>query len=193
MRQHGTVRDWKDDKGFGFITPTGGGRDVFLHISAVNNAARRPVTGDAVEFVTTKGDDGRVRAADVRIASATVTAKINPYPYLLATFCVGAGILLMMRTGLPIVLAYPIMGAITFAVYAQDKARAQAGAYRVPESTLHFLEILGGWFGGYLAQEWLRHKTIKDSYQSAFWGIVFLHCAGWALWLAVTFAGAIKQ
>lgn len=187
------MRDWKDEKGFGFITPSGGGRDVFLHVSAVKNATRRPVAGDAVEFFITAGEDGRLRAADVRIAGATVSTKVSLVPYWLAAFCIGVGVLLMVRTGLPVVLAYPVMGAITYAVYSHDKAQAQAGASRVPEKTLHLLELLGGWIGGYLAQERLRHKTAKDSYQIAFWGIVCSHGVGWALWLVVTFFVPIKR
>ena len=187
------MRDWKDEKGFGFITPDGGGRDVFLHISAVRNAPRRPVTGDAVEFVIAAGEDGRVRAADVRIAGAMAGAKTNLVPYWLAAFCLGVSTLLMVRTGLPIVLAYPVMGAVTYAVYAHDKMQAQTGASRIPENTLHLLELFGGWMGGYLAQERLRHKTAKDSYQSAFWGIVCLHSVGWAVWLVATFFVPIKQ
>lgn len=184
--QNGTIRDWKDDKGFGFIRPDGGGRDVFLHISAVENRTRRPVPGDSVTFTITQTADGKIRAANVRIAGPTAPRSTNPVPYLIFTFCVGAGIFLMLRTGLPLVGVYPVLGLITYGVYAHDKRQAQAGEFRVPEATLHLLELLGGWFGGYIAQETLRHKTAKDSYQATFWGIVLLHGVGWALWLIAT-------
>jgi len=42
VQQRGKLTTWKDDRGFGFIKPDQGGKDVFLHISAVNGASRRP-------------------------------------------------------------------------------------------------------------------------------------------------------
>jgi len=47
----------------------------------------------------------------------------------------------------------------------QDKKRAQKQTRRIPEKTLHFLELLGGWPGSHLAQHLLRHKNQKKPYQ----------------------------
>lgn len=53
-----------------------------------------------------------------------------------------------------------------------DKRKAQMGRWRTPEATLHFLELLGGWPGSFLAQRHFRHKIAKGSYQVVFWLIV---------------------
>lgn len=84
-----------------------------------------------------------------------------------------------MLTLLPLVaLAYLALSPICYAVYAHDKKAAKLGAYRVPESTLLTLGLLGGWPGGLLAQRRLRHKTRKQSFQLAFWLTVMLNVFG---------------
>lgn len=70
------------------------------------------------------------------------------------------------------------MSALTFAVYAIDKAAARRHAWRVPESTLHLLALLGGWPGAVLAQQALRHKTRKQPFRRIFWATVVGNCIG---------------
>jgi uncharacterized membrane protein YsdA (DUF1294 family) len=57
----------------------------------------------------------------------------------------------------------------------RDKHKAQSSEWRTPEATLHFLELLGGWPGAFVAQRIWRHKTSKGSYQGVFWLIVVVH------------------
>ncbi|MDB6034689.1 MAG: hypothetical protein JWM16_5027 [Verrucomicrobiales bacterium] len=64
---------------------------------------------------------------------------------------------------------------IAFLAYRSDKRRAEAGAWRIPESTLHILELIGGWPGAFLGQRTFRHKTAKISYQIVFWAIVLVY------------------
>ena len=74
------------------------------------------------------------------------------------------------------VVAYGILiSALTYWMYARDKRRAEQGGWRVPETRLHLLDLLGGWPGGFVAQRRLRHKCSKGSYQFVFWLIV----SGW--------------
>jgi len=63
----GTVKWFNTTKGFGFIQPESGKRDVFLHISAVERAnLAPPADGQAVSFDLETGRDGRESASNLR-------------------------------------------------------------------------------------------------------------------------------
>lgn len=64
---------------------------------------------------------------------------------------------------------------ICFTAYGLDKRRATRGQPRIPEKSLHLLELFGGWPGGLVGQQTFRHKTRKLSYQIVFWLIGCLH------------------
>jgi cold shock CspA family protein len=50
MQLTGTLRSWNEDKGFGFIAPTQGGREFFVHISAFPRDGTRPAVGEALQY-----------------------------------------------------------------------------------------------------------------------------------------------
>lgn len=87
-------------------------------------------------------------------------------------------------------MLYVVASCVTFFAYAWDKTSAQDGEWRVSENTLHLLELLGGWPGALLAQQCLRHKTVKSSYQVIFWLIVAAHVGLWA-WLGLRQVGMV--
>lgn len=64
----GTVKWFNDSKGFGFITPEGGGEDLFAHFSAIQTQGFKTLTeGQHVSFDIVSGPKGQ-QAANIRAA-----------------------------------------------------------------------------------------------------------------------------
>ncbi|MCF5545763.1 cold-shock protein [Pseudomonas salomonii] len=65
-RQTGTVKWFDNTKGYGFITPQGGGDDLFVHFKAIESDGFKTLTeGQRVTFVPEKGQKG-MQAAQVK-------------------------------------------------------------------------------------------------------------------------------
>ena len=63
----GTVKWFNPTKGYGFIAPDTGGKDVFVHISAVQRAGLRTLNeGQKVEFEIEMQQNGRAAAVDLK-------------------------------------------------------------------------------------------------------------------------------
>ncbi len=66
---NGTVKWFNSTKGFGFIEPEGGKRDVFVHISALERAGISALDdGQKVTFEVEAGRDGRESATNLALA-----------------------------------------------------------------------------------------------------------------------------
>lgn len=199
----GQLTKWKDDRGFGFIQPADGSLEVFLHISELKDASRRPTVGDTIYYYVAERD-GKARASNAFIlgarlkpvsrsspssSKATMQAE-PPYPFpvlevvLLSIFPMIGAIHFLLKTGNPLFLIlYGLMGLVSFVLYADDKSRAKRGAWRTPEKTLILCDLAGGWIGGFIAQRRLNHKVSKSSYQGVFWLAVAMHYIFWLWWL----------
>jgi len=76
-----------------------------------------------------------------------------------------------------------VASGLAFLALFLDKQAAARGRSRIPERTLHILELLGGWPGTLLAMRLVRHKSRKLSYRLVTAGILLLHAAlGYAAW-----------
>ena len=188
--ENGKITTWKDDKGFGFITPKSGGKAIFTHISDFSRRHKNPVKGLEVQYLISNDQKGRRCAVEVRplkghkknsIAMQQRTASI----VLLISFAVILYNLFNSRL-LPIELIglYAVMSVITFIMYAKDKKAAEWDSWRTPESTLHAISLVGGWPGAGIAQSFLRHKSKKVSFRVTYWITVIANCG--ALWWLVT-------
>jgi cold shock protein len=65
----GTVKWFNPTKGYGFIEPDDGSKDVFVHISAVERAGLSSLAeGQKVSFELEQGRNGKTAATNLRIA-----------------------------------------------------------------------------------------------------------------------------
>lgn len=69
MMANGTVKWFNSSKGFGFIQPESGSKDIFVHVSAVERAGIHQLNdGQAVSFDLERDRDGRESATNLVLA-----------------------------------------------------------------------------------------------------------------------------
>ena len=194
MRIEGVLKSWNDERGFGFIEPTLGGQDIFVHIKACEARVGRPEVGQRLSFEIETTAAGKKRAKNVRLdiqrrARASVrrrgdspaqwgTASYFAIPAFAAVYLVVA---VLWRIPNWVAGAYLAASVACFAAYAVDKSAAVAQRWRVSERALLLLGLAGGWPGAIVAQQVLRHKSNKASFRSAFWASVVLNVLGFVI------------
>jgi uncharacterized membrane protein YsdA (DUF1294 family)/cold shock CspA family protein len=189
MRFDGKIKSWNDERGFGFIQPVQGGDEIFVHIKAFPPGTGRPVVGLLVSFEVEPGPHGKKRAKAVqfiRPGSRRAPQRHEaPAPWTwprLLIIPAFAAIFWFVASRWPVkpavTMTYLSVSGITFVAYALDKSAATQGRWRTSESTLHLLGLACGWPGALLAQQWLRHKSSKPTFVSAYWVTVAANITG---------------
>jgi len=188
MRTQGKITFWNEEKGYGFIVPASGAKQVFVHVRAFKNPKVQPELNQMVSFELSTDRQGRPCAVRVARAGEKLPEAIKKNDSfimiaLALIFIITVGVL-VAATDMPVhvLLVYLVASLLTYVVYAWDKSAAQRDAWRTPESTLHMLSLLGGWPGAMVAQQTLRHKSRKQEFRFVFWVTVVLNIAFY-LWL----------
>lgn len=191
MRFKGTLVEWNDDRGFGFIDPAEGGARVFCHISAFQERSGRPSVGKLITYELGSDGRGRPRAQQVRYAGKSARPARQPRsaPHL------GRAVTLSALFGLSLAalwlggylnwivpLWYLAWSGVLFLAYGWDKSAAEGGHWRTQEATLNTMALIGGWPGGWIGQQAFRHKSRKVSFQIQFWTAVAINL-GALTWL----------
>jgi len=188
LRLKGKVVKWNSDKAFGFVTPNGGGDNVFIHKTALANRNRTPQLNDVITFSITKDKDGRYCASNATFTGEKLKKKVGKN---ISTFSVYLSLLFLVAITVAFFFGYLAekllyvyigLSVLTYLAYAFDKSKAQRGAWRTQESTLHFLSLAGGWPGAAIAQQFLRHKSSKREFRNVFWITVAINI-GALMWL----------
>ena len=76
---------------------------------------------------------------------------------------------------------YGVVSLLSITLYGLDKRAARKQTWRVKERTLHTVDLLCGWPGGFVAQQLFRHKRRKGRFMLVFWASVALHVLIWGV------------
>ncbi|GIZ53946.1 DUF1294 domain-containing protein [Noviherbaspirillum aridicola] len=192
-RYQGRITTWKDEQGFGFITPNGGGPPVFVHVKSFAGRGRRPGENDLVTYELSANDKGQPRAGNVAFVRAPAARRRSADSPGRAPAVAAVAFLLLLALSVlagkmpaPVLYFYLGASAVTLVAYRLDKSAARSNRWRTRESTLHLFSLLGGWPGALIAQHSFRHKSSKLSFRQVFWLTVAANCGALA-WLASAF------
>ena len=161
----GTVTEWNEHKGYGYISVNEQPIKIVFHISDFSGHSMRPQVSENVVFSLTKDPNGNLRAIDIK------RPIVFNFPIALSIWFAS------MVVGSIYVLNYPVIvidylvliSGFTYLLYAVDKSISAREDWQVPEVLFHLFCLAGGWPGAILAQSFLRYKPTSVSYTPIFW------------------------
>jgi uncharacterized membrane protein YsdA (DUF1294 family)/cold shock CspA family protein len=188
MRREGRLIEWYADRGFGFLAPDDGGPNIFLHIKSLPKSDKHLDIGQRYSFEAVLDDaSGRERAENaLPIIEPVVPQERSTWSLLLhvppfLVIVAFGGIVAAISSVTPVSPDwFNIYGIASFGCligYWIDKNAAIKKNWRISETVLLLLGLVGGWPGAIVAQEVFRHKTRKSAFRYLFWMTVAINMA----------------
>lgn len=141
MSTYGVLKAWDEERGFGFIEPAQGGKDVFVRATAFAPGSERPQVKQCVRFQLEIGPEGQAQASQVEPALPATRLSVSrdeaaahwtmALRFALPAF-LGLYLLLALVWEVPSLLAviYLAASAITLGAHAMDKYASKRGLRR---------------------------------------------------------------
>jgi len=170
------IVEWSAVKGYGFISFEK--HRIFVHQRDFVVKHKRPEVGDVIQFVLGRDDKGRLCAQRAEHRYEGGRIRFWHLLVLLPLLALPGYALWQAGGRSDWRLVYGCAAGISLIAYLMywlDKLRARHGQWRMAESTLHLIALLGGWPGAFLAQRHFNHKSAKLRFNLLFWLIVTLH------------------
>ena len=145
--------EWKSEKGYGFARRPCGTERIFVHARAFVQRGIRPKRGDTLELDLISDNKG-LSAKKARLLSKDELARRLPYHLVTAAmlFILVQLVVILGRAPFAFSVYYALAGAFSLYLYGRDKQAAIAGLWRISETTLLTVDLLGGIIGGLLGQ-----------------------------------------
>lgn len=195
-KEQGKIVHFHTDKKFGFIQYRGN-KEIFFHQRQFR-AGRTPIIGEMVVFEITKDKAGRDCADNVQELAFVQKQQAKRQKHevyqerqeqklsLLNAVCGFAVMYLVIITALSwmtkmprfLPVCYVVLSVVSFLMYHHDKQSAYQGRWRTPESSLHLIDVFGGWIGASFAHRLLDHKATKADFRAVFYATIILHIVG---------------
>lgn len=165
MSIQGTIAQWDQSKGHGYIAVDNQETKVFFHISALENASQEPFVSEPVVFRLGCDEEGAMQAIHVE------RPLVFNFSLAIAVWFCSAllGSVVLLDFPLIACLFYFAISIVTYTVYAFDKQAMLTQGTRIPEIVFHLLNILGGWIGALFAQTLMHHKYHDLGFKFLFW------------------------
>ncbi|MCU1550087.1 MAG: DNA-binding protein [Glaciihabitans sp.] len=203
-RVQGTLTRWDDERGFGFISPSVAGRDVFVHVKAFPRDSERPMLYELLTYEVERAEDGRTQATRVEYVFPkrgtrssgerdSTSSGVQAFVAIIAFIAIWADVDSYWPVPLWVLALDVGLSIITFVAYRGDKRAAITGRWRTSESSLLALGVLGGWPGALIAQQLLHHKNRKREFQSQFWATVVVNVIAFVVFGSPGFTGFIAR
>ena len=175
-RRDGVITEWRPRSPFGYAESDG--ERVFLHIRNFAVRCKWPEESDRVSFESGLDPEGRPCALKIVLEESGSVLNWRHVVTVVVLLALPAAAAPRMAEWLSpwwIALCAVITSGLAVLNLWLDKRFAITARSRVPEATLHLLELTGGWPGSFVAQRVFRHKISKRGYQVLFWLIVAIY------------------
>ena len=181
MLLKGQITERNKERGFGYLDSEG--KRIFLHWRDFKERRHELQLGDVILFTLGTDKQGRSCAKEAihaRSISPTAGGHLRGRHWLFLMVLLALPAYAVATTFSAKIAGYVALWCLliswcTDMMYSWDKRKARNKEWREPEHILHFMELIGGWPGAFIAQRRFRHKSSKGPYQFVFVLIVGLY------------------
>ena len=161
----GTISEWHDREGFGYISVENQEARIKFHLNDLGAHGRVPKVSERVHFKLI--DDASDGLKAVQIEKQMVFKSTFAIAIWFST-TLAASVFILSYPPL-LFFVYLTSSTIAYLIYALDKHAVRAGTWRIPSIVLYFLNLFGGWPGALLAQSLLNYRHIGFVFNIFFW------------------------